>query len=95
MLTRALALYLAKDNIRVNCIAPGPITTTSLWSDCISRNPGIDPDKLTQTIVETTVPLRRPGTPEEMASALLFLASPQSSYITGIALPVDGGGSAI
>lgn len=95
MLTRSLALYLAKDNIRVNCIAPGPITTTSLWSDCVSRNPGINPDKLARTIVEATVPLKRSGTTEEMASALLFLVSPESSYITGIILPVDGGGSAM
>ena len=66
-----------------------------MWPDFVSRNPGVDPDKLTQTIVETTVPLKRPGTPEEMASALLFLVSPESSYVTGIILPVDGGGSAM
>jgi NAD(P)-dependent dehydrogenase (short-subunit alcohol dehydrogenase family) len=95
MLTRALALYLAKDNIRVNCICPGPITTTPLWPDFVSRNPGIDPEKLTQTIVENTVPLKRPGTPEEIARAALFLVSPESSYITGIAFPVDGGSTAI
>ncbi len=69
MLTKALALYLAKDNIRVNCICPGPIITTALWSECVSRNPGVDPDELTKSIVEKTVPLKRPGTPEEMANA--------------------------
>ena len=94
MLTRALALYLAKDNIRVNCICPGPITTTPLWPDFVSRNPGIDPNELTKAIVEQTVPLRRAGTPEEMAEAALFLVSPQNPYITGIALSVDGGSAA-
>ena len=94
MLTRALALHLAKDNIRVNCICPGPIVTTPLWPDFVSRNPGIDPDELTKSIVEQTVPFKRPGTPEEMAEAALFLVSPEASYITGIALPVDGGSSA-
>ncbi len=94
MLTRALALSLAKDNIRVNCICPGPIVTTPLWPDFVSRNPGVNPDDLTKTIVEQTVPLKRPGTPEEMAQAALFLVSPENSYISGIFLPVDGGSSA-
>jgi NAD(P)-dependent dehydrogenase (short-subunit alcohol dehydrogenase family) len=94
MLTRALALALAKDNIRVNCVCPGPITTTPLWPDFVSRNPGVNPDDLTKAIVEQTVPLKRPGTPEEIAEAVLFLVSPQASYISGVALPVDGGSSA-
>lgn len=95
MLTRALALYLAKDNIRVNCICPGPIVTTALWADCVSRNPGIDPAELTKKIVEQTVPLKRPCTPEEIAEAALFLVSREASYITGIAFPVDGGSTAM
>lgn len=95
MLTRALALYLAKDNIRVNCICPGPITTTLMWPEFVSRNPGVDPDELTRTIIERTVPLKRPGTTEDMAVAALFLVSPEASYITGVALPVDGGGAAM
>jgi len=94
MLTRALALYLAKDNIRVNCICPGPITSTPLWPDFVARNPGVNPEELTKAIVEQTVPLKRPGTPEEMAEAALFLVSPQGSYISGVAFPVDGGSSA-
>jgi NAD(P)-dependent dehydrogenase (short-subunit alcohol dehydrogenase family) len=95
MLTRALAVYLAKDNIRVNCICPGPVTSTPLWPQFVSRNPGINPEQLTKTIVEKTVPLKRPGTPEEMAAAALFLVTPEASYITGVALPVDGGSSAM
>jgi NAD(P)-dependent dehydrogenase (short-subunit alcohol dehydrogenase family) len=94
MLTRALALYLAKDNIRVNCICPGPITTTPLWPDFVSRNPGIDPKELTKAVIEQTVPLKRAGTPEEIAEAALFLVTPKNSYVTGIALPVDGGSAA-
>lgn len=95
MLTRALALYLAKDNIRVNCICPGPITTTQMWPEFVSRNPGVDPDELTRAIIDRTVPLKRPGTVEDMAIAALYLASPEAAYITGIALPVDGGGAAM
>jgi NAD(P)-dependent dehydrogenase (short-subunit alcohol dehydrogenase family) len=91
MLTRSLALQLAQDRIRVNCLCPGPVTSTQLWGDCVSRNPAVDPSQLTQTIVEKTVPLQRAGTPEEMAAAALFLVSPESAYITGVALPVDGG----
>jgi len=94
MLTRALALYLAKDKIRVNCICPGPIVTTPLWPHFVSRNPGIDPNELTKAILEQTVPFKRAGMPEEIAEAALFLVSPEASYITGIVLPVDGGSAA-
>ncbi len=95
MLTRSLALYLAKDNIRVNSICPGPIITTPLWPHFVSRNPGVDPDKLTQSIVDNTVPLKRPCTEKDIARAALFLVEPESSYITGIAFPVDGGSTAM
>lgn len=95
MLTRALALYLAKDNIRVNCICPGPIITTPLWPLFSSRNPGVDPKALTEKIIQNTVPLKRPGTEEEIASAALYLVTPEASYITGIAFPVDGGSCAM
>jgi NAD(P)-dependent dehydrogenase (short-subunit alcohol dehydrogenase family) len=91
MLTKSLALHLAKDSIRVNCLCPGPVTETPLWGDFVSRNPGVDPAQLTQTILEKTVPLQRAGTSAEMAAAALFLVSPDSSYVTGVALPVDGG----
>lgn len=94
MLTRALALYLAKDNIRVNCICPGPITTTPLWPLFSSRNPGVDPAELTRNIIERTVPMKRSGKEEEIAQAALFLVSAEASYVTGVAFPVDGGSSA-
>jgi NAD(P)-dependent dehydrogenase (short-subunit alcohol dehydrogenase family) len=91
MLTKSLSLHLADDHIRVNCLCPGPITETPLWEDFVSRNPGVDPAELTETILQKTVPLRRAGTSAEMAAAALFLVSPESGYITGVALPVDGG----
>ena len=89
MLTRALALYLAKDNIRVNCICPGP-TKTQLWQDICSRDPNQDPEKVETDILEMLA-VKRMATPEEVARAALFLVSPESSYVTGIALCVDGG----
>jgi NAD(P)-dependent dehydrogenase (short-subunit alcohol dehydrogenase family) len=92
MPTRCLAYYLAKDNIRVNCICPGMVETP-LWPDFISRNPEVDPEDLKQIFLQRRA-IKRFGTTEEMAQAALFPASPRASYITGVALPVDGGGAA-
>lgn len=90
MLTRALAVVLAKDGIRVNAICPGPISTTPLWKGVLERNPGIDPEAYLQMNIQSR-PIKRLGTPEEMAQAALFLVSEEASYITGVALPIDGG----
>lgn len=90
MLTRALAVALAKDGIRVNAVCPGPISVTPLWQGVLARNPEIVPDEYTQMNIQAR-PIKRLGTPEEMAQAALFLVSPEASYITGVALPVDGG----
>ena len=92
MLTRALAVALAKDGIRVNAVCPGPIATTPLWQGVLARNPEIIPDAYTRMNMEVR-PIKRLGTPEDMARAALFLASPENSYITGVGLPVDGGGA--
>ena len=86
MMTGSLARMLAEDNIRVNAICPGPVVTTALWT-------GRDAEFIKATIEQ--VPLRRSGTLEEMAAAALFLVSPDASYITGVALPIDGGDSLI
>lgn len=94
MLTRALAVALAKDNIRVNAICPGPISTTPLWQDVLSRNPGIVPEQYAKASIEGRL-IKRFGTPEEIAAAALYLVSPEASYITGVALPIDGGGAAM
>jgi NAD(P)-dependent dehydrogenase (short-subunit alcohol dehydrogenase family) len=92
MLTRALAVALAEHGIRVNAVCPGPIATTPLWQGVLARNPEIVPADYAKMNAEVR-PIKRLGTPEEMARAALFLASPESSYITGVALPVDGGGA--
>ena len=92
MLTRTLAVSLAKDGIRVNAICPGPISSTPLWQGVLARNPEIVPEEYTQMNIQNR-PIKRLGTPEEMAQAALFLVSPETSYITGVALPIDGGGA--
>jgi NAD(P)-dependent dehydrogenase (short-subunit alcohol dehydrogenase family) len=92
MLTRTLAVALAKDGIRVNAVCPGPIDSTPLWQGVLARNPEIVPDEY-RTMNMQVRPIKRLGTPEEMAHAALFLVSPEASYITGVALPVDGGGA--
>jgi NAD(P)-dependent dehydrogenase (short-subunit alcohol dehydrogenase family) len=92
MLTRTLAVALAKDGIRVNAVCPGPIDTTPLWAGVLARNPEIVPEEYARMNMQVR-PIKRLGTPEEMAHAALFLVSPEASYITGVALPVDGGGA--
>lgn len=87
-LTRTTALEYARNNIRANCILPGPIDTPFF-----SKVAGGDPDKIAlfKEKVRSEVPFGRFAQPEEIAQAALFLASDEASYITGAALPVDGG----
>jgi len=83
MLTRQLALELAGKNIRVNALAPGIVKTDfniDLW-----KNPEAE------RRLSLGVPLGRLAEPEDVARAALFLASEDSSYITGAVIPVDGG----
>ena len=84
-LTECLAMTLAPD-IRVNCVSPGVIENTR-WND---GRPGYDPDKAR---VENSrqIPLKRVGQPEDIAQAVVFLASEEASYCTGVNLVVDGG----
>ena len=93
-MTRALAIRLAPENIRVNCICPGPIDTPllqhSLEQPFFQREGAQSKSKAYNDLVGG-VPLGRVGKPEEVAYSALFLASEESSFITGIALPVDGG----
>jgi len=84
-LTRCLAVGFAKDNIRVNCVAPG-LMDTPLVAEIMNEN------RLRR--VQERVPLKRHGLAEETAATVLFLASPESSFITGQTIPVDGGLSA-
>jgi 3-oxoacyl-[acyl-carrier protein] reductase len=81
--TRSLAGELAPQGIRVNCIAPGLILGTNFHQTYTK------PEAVTLTI--EGIPLGRAGTPEEVASAVLFLASQYDGFITGITLDINGG----
>ncbi len=92
--TKALAGRLARDNIRANVICPGPVDTPMLRV-FVSRpdqqdTSGMDKEELVLKRGGQT-PMGRPGRPEEIANAALFLLSDEASFITGAALPVDGG----
>ena len=89
-LTRAMAIDHGKHNIRVNCVCPGDIDTPMLRSECAQL--GEDAQAFMREAANR--PLARVGTPEDVANAVLFLASPMASWITGAALVVDGGGLA-
>jgi NAD(P)-dependent dehydrogenase (short-subunit alcohol dehydrogenase family) len=89
MLAKSLALNLAPQ-IRVNVICPGPIDTPML-PKFHSRVSAEDVEARVDAWVEKDIPLARRGKPEEIAQAALFLASDRASFITGVALPVDGG----
>jgi len=88
-LTRSMAADYAEYNIRVNCVCPGPVDTPMLRRAC-ERLGGERADEIKQMYADATM-LKRVARPEEIAAAVLFLASDESSYITGVALPVDGG----
>jgi NAD(P)-dependent dehydrogenase (short-subunit alcohol dehydrogenase family) len=88
-MTKALALDYAKDGVRVNCICPAGVMTP-LLEEWIEQQP--DPRATVQALIDMH-PLGRSATTEEVAKAVLYLASNQSNFITGIALPVDGGAS--
>jgi NAD(P)-dependent dehydrogenase (short-subunit alcohol dehydrogenase family) len=87
MLAKGAAIEWAPRNIRVNVVAPG-LTATPVIEASIQRRP--DPEAYRRQR-ESQIPLQRLATPEEVANAVLFLASSESSYTTGTVLPVDGG----
>jgi NAD(P)-dependent dehydrogenase (short-subunit alcohol dehydrogenase family) len=85
-LTKSAAIEGAASGVRVNAIAPGPVETAML-------------DRLTGTVERktaflTNVPLRRAGTPEEIADAIVFVASDKAGFITGEIIRINGGKTA-
>ncbi|MBL8113935.1 MAG: SDR family oxidoreductase [Acidobacteria bacterium] len=88
-LVRTFAAELAPRGIRVNAVSPGPITTPIYGKLGLDAATAADFAKNTME----SNPMKRFGTPDEVAQAALFLASPASSYTTGLDLPVDGGAS--
>ncbi|MSQ12269.1 MAG: glucose 1-dehydrogenase [Dehalococcoidia bacterium] len=87
LLTKATAVQYGKEKIRCNSIHPGPIDTAML-SQLIAEGAG---GSMTDEMMRAMVPLGRIGRPEEVATCALFLASDESSYVTGSELVVDGG----
>jgi len=83
-MTRAMATAWAKDNIQVNAILPGWIDT-ELTQSARVEVPGLNDRVLTRT------PAKRWGSPEDFAGIAVFLAAPASNFVTGTAIPVDGG----
>lgn len=89
-LTRCLAMDLAKDNVRVNAICPGSVRTRA--TDRHIASLGLDPETAYAEFAQNAL-MKRMGKPEEIAAGALFLASDESSFMTGAHLVMDGGAS--
>jgi NAD(P)-dependent dehydrogenase (short-subunit alcohol dehydrogenase family) len=87
-MTMAMALDYAPRGIRVNCVCPAAIENTRM--DAISAARALDPQQSREYLL-AKYPIGRLGQPDDAAYPVLFLASDESSFITGVALPVDGG----
>jgi NAD(P)-dependent dehydrogenase (short-subunit alcohol dehydrogenase family) len=86
MVTRTLAIEWGPQGIRINSVIPGPIDGT----EGMAR---LAPDEASRDAVVRAVPMRRMGTPRDVADACMFLASDAARYVSGAILPVDGGWS--
>ncbi len=89
-LTKSLALRYGPENIRFNVVCPG-LTNTPMLREFMGRNVSDEQAAETQKVFMANIPLRRLGQPEDVANAALWLASDESGYVTGVAIPIDGG----
>lgn len=84
MLTKALAVELSGSNIRVNCVAPGPVATDFFDYEAVTSDAALD-------FMKQRLLIPRIGQPSDIASAISWLLSDEASFVDGIQLPVDGG----
>jgi 3alpha(or 20beta)-hydroxysteroid dehydrogenase len=88
-MTKLAAVELAPQNIRVNAVCPSPTSTEMMFSMERTHSPA-DPDAVRRSMTRM-IPMGRYAEPEEIAATVLFLVSESSSFLTGTAIPVDGG----
>jgi NAD(P)-dependent dehydrogenase (short-subunit alcohol dehydrogenase family) len=96
-LVHGLAKRYAREKIRVNAVCPGPVDTPMLRVFVARPDSQLPAGETPETLIVKRggqVPMGRPAQPEEIANAALFLISDEASYVTGVALPVDGGATA-
>lgn len=91
LMTRAMALDHARENIRINAVCPGDCETPMMEDE--ARQRGVDPELARQQCAEA-LPLGRNGTAEDVAHLVAFLASDKATFMTGAAIPIDGGNTA-